>query len=238
MPHVAWAKGTTVIWVDSIYGWRSAIREQERLLNELGHKVYAPDLYLEPGKKKGDRVFNKLGDAQKYAARLGVFNKDGELEESLEKNIPLRRLAEFTKDAGPAVWAGWSVGALLAQRMAWERAKDPKHRPIGLLLMGQVLEEKYYPTPRVPVVIHAAQPDRFVHPDDLKLLEQRGATVHRYTAAQYPPRVGHIFADRRLPDYNGAATAVWWKSVTEVLDGFASLQPMAVDSKADEVPTK
>ena len=78
---------TTVIWVHSVYGWRDAIRMQEKLLKDLRHKVYAPDLYQDGGRR--GPVFNNLEAAQDYADSLGVFDRSGAFEERLEKNKPL-----------------------------------------------------------------------------------------------------------------------------------------------------
>jgi dienelactone hydrolase len=197
----------TVIWLHSAYGKRPAIYSQESLLKNEGHNVHAPDLY------QGQGVFDNEDAAIRYAYSLGI------LEVSFKKNILLQRLWEYVvrerERIGPAVWAGWSIGALLAQRMAQHLAKDrdPKLRPTGLLLMGKELEPRYEykPAPLDRVHIHAAKPDDFVNEKVLTDLEKRGAKVIRY------PGVGHIFADRLLRDFNAAATATWWRHVKEFL---------------------
>jgi pimeloyl-ACP methyl ester carboxylesterase len=195
MPHVAWAKGTTVIWVHSIYGKRPAIDKEKKWLKGLGHTVYAPDLY------RGWCTDNEDAGGE-YMKNQGGFKK------------MLERLEAATKRVSSAVWAGWSMGAYLAQEMAQKRAKDkdPKRRPIGLLLMSFGL---IAPAPfgvkgvRVGVQVHATKGD--IQKEELKDSECNGAEIFHYEGD------GHIFADDGLPDYNRVAEAEWKTNVENFL---------------------
>jgi dienelactone hydrolase len=187
-----------VIWVHSIYGKRPAILDEAWWVWGLGHSVVAPDLYR-------GKYFDNDHDGDKYMKSEGGYAG------------MLKRLDAATKDIGSAVWAGWSMGAYLAQEMAKKRAKeDPNRRlnrrPIGLLLMSFGL---IAPVPfGVKAQVHATKGD--IKWEELKDSERNGAKVFHYEGA------GHIFADRGLrdDDYNSDAKAKWETNVKNFLKTF------------------
>jgi dienelactone hydrolase len=174
----------TVIWLHSIYGKRDAIDDEVEWLKAAGHKVHAPDLYQEPGEPPGLHVFDNRAAATNHIVSLGRRDEVSGDEVSGDE-VLRQRVKDKTKDVlivGPAVWAGWSMGAGFADELGPERGAT------GLLLMSYVPAEPF-DVPVEMVQIHVAVDDPDINPGDVKKAEREwGVTVERY-------RGPHIFAD-------------------------------------------
>jgi dienelactone hydrolase len=169
-------------------------------LRSAGHTVHTPDLFE-------GRTFATVDEGVDHAREIGF----GELS---ERGV---RAAE----ALPAelVYAGFSLGAVPAQKLAQTRAGARG----ALLLHGCIPVSEFgsaWPD-QVPVQVHAMDNDPFfVGEDDEEgdidaaralVAEARNAQLFLYPGDQ------HLFADSSLPSYDADAAALLTKRVVDFL---------------------
>jgi dienelactone hydrolase len=167
-------------------------------LRAAGHVVHAPDLFE-------GRTFPSIDAGMAHIREAGM-------EELVERGV---RLADDLPAA--LVYAGFSFGEMIAQKLAQTR---PGAR--GALLFYSCIpisgEWAFGPWPDgVPVQIHGMDADPiFVGEGDVEAAREIVATVPDAELFLYPGDQ-HYFADRSLPSYDAAATALLTRRVLEFL---------------------
>lgn len=161
-------------------------------LRDAGHVVHTPDLYE-------GRTFDSLDEGVAHAEGVGM-------EAIIERG---ERAAQGLPEA--IVYAGFSLGALPAQKLAQTR---PRARG-ALLLHACVPAAVFGAWPAgVPLQIHTMEADEWVEVDEARDL----ALTARGELFLYPG-AGHLFADESLPGYDAEAAALLGQRVLAFLDG-------------------
>lgn len=190
----------TVVLLHSILGRRRAVRLAASMLAARGHDVIAPDLY-------GDG--SEFDDYAEAAARA---------EEIGERVLWSRARRAAARASAPVVYAGFSAGAGIAERLA---VQDRRAR--GLVLMHGALPVDELGVARwprrVPVHTHFAEGDEFRHParfaDFVVAVRSSGARLVNW---EYPGS-GHLFADSELPDeYDDASARLMLERLARFVD--------------------
>ncbi|HET6877705.1 MAG TPA: dienelactone hydrolase family protein [Jatrophihabitans sp.] len=178
----------TVVLLHSILGQRQAVRAMGAALAARGSDVIVADLY-------GDgREFDDSAEAAAYAERIG------------ERTLLARARAAAARAAEPVVYAGFSAGAGIAERLA---VGDRRAR--GLVLMHGALPVEELGVARwprrLPVQTHFADGDPYRDPARFAAftaaVRSSGARLTEY---DYPGS-GHLFGDHGLPDEYDAISA-------------------------------
>ena len=158
-------------------------------LRAAGHTVHTPDMF-------DGRLFGSIDEGIEYVKSIGF-------EAFRERGVrPGRRSAERL------VYAGFSLGEMIAQKLAQTR---PGAR--GALLFYSCIpvtgEWAFGPWPDgVPVQIHGMDADPiFVGEGDVDAAREIVANVDDAELFLYPGDQ-HYFSDSSLPSYDAAATAL------------------------------
>lgn len=181
----------------SVYGLRPAVHQAADRLRAAGHAVTAPDLFE-------GRTAGTVEEGMEIADGIG---RDELLRRAVAAGAPL--------SDGGLVYAGFSLGAALAQTVA---LGDRKAR--GLLLLhgtSDVAEDAS--ADGLPVQLHVADPDAFEPHDWLTAwylrMRRAGADVEVF---RYPG-AGHLYTDPELPDHDAEAAEATWRTALGFLDG-------------------
>ena len=164
-------------------------------LRQAGHVVHAPDLF-------DGHTFDTIEGGMTFAREVG-FGALGE-----------RGLAAAEGIDREAVYAGFSMGVMMAQQLAQTR---PGAR--GALLIYSCLPVSEFGDAwpeAVPVQVHGKEADEFFIED----LESARELVDSTDAAElflYPGEE-HLFADSSLPAYDPASAALLTERVLAFLD--------------------
>jgi dienelactone hydrolase len=173
-------------------------------LRRAGHTVHTPDLFE-------GRTFATLEEGVAHAEEIGF----GEV---MERGL---RTAEELP-AGP-VYAGFSLGVLLAQMLAQTR---PGAR--GALLFHACLPvSEFGPSwpDGVPVQVHAMEADPFFVGDgDIDAARDLVGGAEEAELFLYPGD-RHLFADGSLPSYDADAAALLSERVLAFLDRIDEAHP-------------
>ncbi|MER7901202.1 dienelactone hydrolase family protein [Streptomyces sp. NPDC096046] len=163
-------------------------------LRAVGHTVHTPDLFA-------GRTFDSLEEGQGYVEQLGF----GEMT---ERGV---RAAELLPQ--DAVYAGFSLGVLPAQKLAQTRAGAR-----GALLFHACIPVSEFGAAwpdGVPVQVHAKEADPFFAEDidaACALVSDRAdAEMFLYPGDQ------HLFADNSLPSYDPDAAKLLTQRAIEFL---------------------
>ncbi len=153
-------------------------------LRRAGHTVHTPGLF-------GGRVFDSLDEGLKFVEETG-FQEILDRGDRAAAGLP-----------GAIVYAGFSLGAACAQRLAQTR---PGAR--GALLFHSCLPVEEFGSAwpaSVPVQIHAMKDDPFFAEDSISADD----LVHAARDGQLflYPGSGHLFADSGSPDHDAKAAA-------------------------------
>ncbi|MGA5572095.1 dienelactone hydrolase family protein [Streptomyces pseudogriseolus] len=154
-------------------------------LRAAGHTVHTPDLF-------DGRTFDSLDEGAEFAGQVGF----GEIAaRGVRAADPLPR---------DVVYAGFSLGALPAQKLAQTR---PGAR--GALLMHACVPVSEFGAAwpeQVPVQVHAMEDDPFFTED----ADAARALVAEAPAAELflYPGDRHLFADRSLPSHDAEAAGL------------------------------
>jgi dienelactone hydrolase len=185
-----------VVLFHHVQGLTEGVRSFADELRQAGHGVLAPDLF-------DGRTFDTIEEGMAFAREAGF---DALAERGLAAAEP----------AGPnAVYAGFSMGVMMAQQLAQTR---PDAR--GALLMYSCLPVSEFGDAwpeGVPVQVHGKEGDPFFAED----LEAAQALVESTDGAELflYPGDQHLFADSSLPAYDASAAALLTERVLAFLDG-------------------
>lgn len=166
-------------------------------LGRAGHTVHVPDLYE-------GHTFDTLDEGLAYAKRTGF-------DTIMERGVTA---VEGLNDA--LVYAGFSLGAMPAQRLAQTRTGA----------RGALLFHSCFPVSEfgeawpagVPVQVHGMEADPFFAGEDLDAARALVGSTERAELFLYPGEE-HLFADSSLPSYDQAAAALLTRRVLEFLNG-------------------
>ncbi|MFV2171938.1 dienelactone hydrolase family protein [Actinomadura sp. LOL_016] len=187
-----------ILLFHSIYGLRPAVHGAADRFRAAGHEVHVPDLF-------DGRVAESVEEGQVVQEEIG---RDELLRRAVAAAAPLT-------EPGGLVYAGFSLGAAIAQNLALA-----DERAGGLLLMHGTSDLPEDASTEVPAQLHVADPDTFEPVDWLNAwylqMRKAGADVEvfRYRGA------GHLFTDPDLPDHDPDAAERAWAIA---LDFVASL---------------
>lgn len=165
-------------------------------LRSAGHDVSVPDLY-------DGATFDTIEDGVAHAERKG-------LENLVDSGV------EFAEGiAGGLVYAGFSLGALVAHKLAQTRPGA-----LGALLYhhGDVPIETFgdiWPA-GVDAQIHVAESDPFYEPAVVAEFVRRAGKVARAESFTYPA-ASHLFTDSSLSGYEPDSAALVMERTLEFL---------------------
>lgn len=186
-----------VLMFHHAHGLTEGIRAFAAELREHGHTVHTPDLY-------DGQTFEALDDGIGYAQRVGF----GEI---LERGV---RAADDLPNE--LVYAGYSIGAMPAQKLAQTRAGARG----ALLFHASVPPSEFgagWPA-SVPVQVHAMDNDEFfVDEGDIEAAREIVAAAQDGELFLYPGD-RHLFTDSSLPSYDADSTAQLARRVLAFLD--------------------
>jgi dienelactone hydrolase len=187
-----------VLLFHHIQGLTPGVVEFADELRAAGHTVHAPDLF-------DGRTFDSITKGAKYAHGDGAPDFDV-LADKVAADLP----------AG-LVYAGFSMGAAQAQRLAQTRPGAA-----GALLFESCIpltgEWAFGPWPDgVPLQVHGKDDDEFfAHEGDLQAARELVATVPDAELFTYPGPE-HLFADSTLASYDAEAAALLQERVLAFL---------------------
>ena len=187
----------TLILYHHAQGLTDGVREFGARLARPGLVVIAPDLYE-------GATFDSLEDGVNHAETIGFENL---LDRAAEP------AAEIT---GPKIYAGFSLGALAAHKLA-----QTTEGAAGALLYAHadVPLDTFAPSwpSDVPLQIHVGSDDPFL---DRSIVESFVAGVDDGTSAELfaYDDAGHLFCDSTIEGYNQAATDLLVSRSCQLLD--------------------
>src|SRR6478672_72376 len=174
-----------VVLYHHVQGLTDGVQSFADELRQAGHVVHAPDLF-------DGHTFDTIEGGMTFAREVG-FGALGE-----------RGLAAAEGIDREAVYAGFSMGVMMAQQLAQTR---PGAR--GALLIYSCLPVSEFGSSwpdGVPVQVHGKEADPFFL-EDLEAAEALAASTDRAQLFLYPGEQ-HLFADSSLLDYDAAAAAL------------------------------
>lgn len=180
-------------------GLTPGVHELADRFRAAGHLVDTPDLFE-------GRTFDSLDDGVAHAESIGLDTVIG------------RGAAAAADVAGPAVYAGLSLGVLPAQMLAQTRPDAA-----GALLVHSCVPVAEFGDgwpADVPVQIHAMAADPwFVDDGDIEAARALAESTPAAWLHLYPGSA-HLFTDSSLPDFDARATD---QVVDRALDMLATL---------------
>lgn len=188
---------TEVVLYHHVQGLTAGVAAFADELRRAGHTVHTPDLF-------GGRTFATFEEGMAHAREVGF----GAL---LEQGVAA------ADGASPgAVFAGFSLGAMPAQRLAQTRADAG-----GALLLHACLPVSEFGErwpAGVPVQVHGMEADPFFAEEggDIDAARELVASTDRAELFLYPGDQ-HLFADSSLPSYDAAAAALLTERVLRFL---------------------
>jgi dienelactone hydrolase len=166
-------------------------------LRRAGHTVHVPDLYE-------GHTFDTLDEGLAYAKQTGF-------------GTVMERGVTAVEGLGDAlVYAGFSLGAMPAQRLAQTRAGAS-----GALLFHSCIPVSEFGEAwpaGVPVQVHGMEADPFFAGEDLDAARALVGSTERAELFLYPGEE-HLFADSSLPSYDQDAAALLTRRVLDFLNG-------------------
>jgi dienelactone hydrolase len=166
-------------------------------LRAAGHVVHAPDLY-------DGQTFAELDDGLGYMRQVG-FGTIMERGERAAESLP-----------NELVYAGFSLGAMPAQKLAQTRSGAKG----AVLLHAAVPASEFggdWPA-GVPLQIHLMEEDEFALEGDLDAARELDETVESAELFLYPGD-RHLFTDSSLAAYDEGAARLVKQRVLAFLDG-------------------
>jgi len=190
-----------VLLYHHVQGLTEGVRSFADELREAGHTVQTPDLF-------DGRTFGTLEEGMAFAREAGF----GTLAE---------RGVAAAEGIGPdVVYAGFSFGVVIAQRLAQTR---PGARGALLIYSCLPVSEFGEAWPNgVPVQVHGKEGDAFFLAD----IDAARALVESSEHAElflYPGE-GHLSADSSLPAFDPAAAALLTERVLAFLDKIEAVE--------------
>jgi dienelactone hydrolase len=185
---------TNVVLYHHVQGLTDGVRSFADELRQAGHTVHTPDLF-------DGRTFETIDEGLAFAQETGF-------------GVLLERGVAAAEGLGPAVYAGFSFGVMIAQQLAQTR---PDARGAVLMYGCLPVSEFGESWPEdVPVQVHGKEADPFFAED----LEAAQALVDSTDQAElflYPGEE-HLFADSSLQAYDAAAAALLTERVLAFLN--------------------
>ena len=162
-------------------------------LRARGHTVHVPDLFE-------GKTFTQLEDGVAYARQAPVDDRAETAVMALPDGI---------------VYAGWSLGVMVAQKLAQTRpgAKG------AVLISSAVAPEEFggpWP-PGVPLQMHMMENDEWAKDYDIPAAREIVANVKGAELFLYPGD-GHLIADSSAPDYDEKSASILKERVLVFLD--------------------
>jgi dienelactone hydrolase len=184
-----------VLLYHHVQGLTDGVRAFAGELERAGHVVHAPDLF-------DGRTFETLEDGMAFARETGfvaLAERGAEAAEGIRPDV---------------VYAGFSFGVMVAQRLAQTRAGAR-----GALLMYSCIPVSEFGEAwpaGVPVQVHGKEGDEFFLED----IDAARALVESSDEAELflYPGTEHLFADSSLPAFDPAAAALLTERVLAFLD--------------------
>jgi dienelactone hydrolase len=184
-----------VLLYHHVQGLTDGVRAFADELRQAGHTVHTPDLF-------DGRSFETLEDGMAFARETG-FDTLGE------------RGVAAAEDIGPeVVYAGFSFGVTIAQRLAQTRAGAR-----GALLMYSCLPVSEFGEAwpeGVPAQVHGKAGDEFFL-EDIEAARALADSTEQVKLFLYPG-TEHLFADSSLPSYDPEAAALLTERVLAFLN--------------------
>lgn len=176
-----------VILFHHAQGLTQGVRAFAERLEEAGHQLTVPDLY-------GGRTFGTLEEGVAHAEALGM------------ESVIAAGVEEAELLPSDLVYAGFSLGALVAHKLAQTR---PGSRGALLYHHGDVPLETFGETwpAGVGLQIHVSEHDEFFEPaivHDFVVRVSEGAQAELFV---YPGST-HLFTDSSLPGYEPDSTSL------------------------------
>lgn len=182
----------TVLLFHHALGLTSGVKAFADDLRAAGHTVHTPDLY-------DGKTFTALNEGVAHADRTGF------------DTITDRGVSAADQLPADTVYAGFSLGAMPAQKLAMTRPGAK-----GALLFHSSIPLKYYGgawPAGVPLQIHTMENDDW---GDVDVAKQIAETVPGTELFLYPGD-HHLFTDRSTPDYDEKAAALVRQRVLQFL---------------------
>jgi dienelactone hydrolase len=184
-----------VLLYHHVQGLTEGVRSFADELRRAGHTVHTPDLF-------DGRTFGTLEEGMAFAREAG-FDALGE-----------RGAAAAAEVRPNVVYAGFSFGVMIAQRLAQTRAGAR-----GALLMCGCLPVSEFGDAwpeGVPVQVHGKESDEFFLEDIAAARNLVDSTDHAELFLY--PGTEHLFADSSLPAYDPTAASALTQRVLAFLD--------------------
>lgn len=187
-----------VVLYHHVQGLTQGVRAFADDLRQAGHTVHTPDLFE-------GHTFGTIEEGMAFAREAG-FDALAE-----------RGVAAAEEIGGEAVYAGFSFGVMVAQRLAQTRSGAR-----GALLFSAALPASEFggSWPQgVPLQIHMMEDDEWAE-EDLPAARELVETVEGAQLFLYPGN-RHLFADSSLTDYDEAAAELLKRRVLAFLADLA-----------------
>jgi len=186
---------TEVVLYHHVQGLTEGVRSFADDLRQAGHTVHTPDVF-------DGRTFGTLDEGMAYAREAGF----GALAE--------RGVAAADGIGSDVIYAGFSFGVMMAQRLAQTR---PGARGALLIYSCLPVSEFGQAWPAsVPVQVHGKDGDEFFL-EDIDAARALADSTDRAELFLYAG-TEHLFADSSLPAYDAAAAALLTERVLAFLE--------------------
>ncbi len=178
---------TSVILFHSVMGLRQVERDAADRMRAAGHEVVTPDLYE-------GQTASSIAEGFSLMSRIG-WSAICRRAETAVAELP-----------DSTVLAGISMGAGVVAHL-WPKQRLAK----GVLLIHGLADIPNDTHPGLPLQVHIADPDHFVH--DAQMSDWREAAKQAGLEAQLftYPRAGHFYTDPASPDYDAKAAEQTWQ---------------------------
>jgi dienelactone hydrolase len=185
-----------VVLYHHVQGLTAGVQSFADELRQAGHTVHAPDLF-------DGHTFDTIESGMAFAREAGF----GALAE--------RGVAAAEGIDPGAVYAGFSMGVMIAQQLAQTR---PGARGAVLMYSCLPVSEFGDAWPEgVPVQVHGKEADEFFK-EDLEAAQALVDSTEKAELFLYPGEE-HLFADSSLPAYDATAAELLTERVLAFLDG-------------------
>lgn len=188
---------TTVVLLHSALGLTRHVHDWADALRSDGHHVETPDMF-------GGETFHDLDTAVTFA--------DGEGGPPAFTRPVIAQIRDID---GPVVYAGFSLGAGVAQLLAMRREDAAGAVLMSGLVSPAWLEGEEWPA-GLPAQLHRAAQDEWVTDDEAAaLVAFTGGACEEFVY----PGDGHLFGFEGWPDYDDEASHRMFEHVSDFLGG-------------------
>lgn len=187
---------TDIVLFHHIQGLTSGVTDFADALRGAGHTVHTPDLF-------DGQTFASIEEGQAFCDTVGF-------EEVRERGV--RSVADLP---AAAVYAGFSLGAMPAQKLVQTRAGA-----LGGLFYHSFADPTWFGEwpDGVPVQVHAMDADPFFVGEGDIDAARPFIDAHPEAEMFLYPGSGHLFADSSLPGYDEGATKLALERSLQLLE--------------------